>query len=202
MPIEAVTGLRERKKQETRERILARARDLFDEKGFADTTIPEIAAAADVSPRTVSSYFPQKEELVFPDKDEMLSALSRALDERPPEEMATDALRRWLIDNFACEGHEDRHDWARALIDTDPDLRAYERVLQERAQEVVATAVAVDLALPPDHHLPQMVAATAMAALDSLGRDETATHDPEQARRLIEDAMHFVGAGVKELRGG
>jgi AcrR family transcriptional regulator len=202
MAVGAVTGLRERKKQETRERILARARELFDERGFAETTIPEIAAAADVSPRTVSSYFPQKEELVFPDKDEMLSALSRALDDRPADEMATDALRRWLIDNFACDDHEDRHDWARALIDGDPDLRAYERVLQERAQEVVAMAVAVDLSLPPDHHLPQMVAATAMAALDSLGRDETATHDPERARGLIEDAMHFVGAGVKELRGG
>lgn len=197
------SGLRERKKQRTRERILECARELFDEKGFADTTIPEIAAAAEVSPRTVSSYFPHKEELVFPAKDQMLEALSHALAARPGGELATDALRRWLIENFAGADVEKppRH-WTRALIDGDPDLRAYERVLQERAQEVVAAAVAVDLALPPEHHLPQMVAATAIAALDSLGRESAGDHDPEQARRLIEDAMQFVGAGVRELKGG
>ncbi len=197
------SGLRERKKQQTRERILECARELFAAKGFAETTIPEIAAAAEVSPRTVSSYFPHKEELVFPAKDEMLEALSKALDARPDGELATDALRRWLVDNFACEDVEKppRH-WTRALIDTDPDLRAYERALQERAQAVVAAAVAVDLGVAADHHLPQMAAATAMAALDSLGRETASSHDPGQAQQLIEDAMQFVSAGVKELQGG
>jgi len=210
----APSGLRERKKRRTRERILACARELFDAKGFAETTIPEIAEAAEVSPRTVSSYFPHKEELVFPARDELLEGLSAALESRGENEMATDALRAWLVDHFveaaAHQGHDDElragdqpaHQWARELIDSDPELRAYERVLQEQAEDVIAAAVAVDLGLPADHHLPHMVAATTMAALDSLGREAKESSDPEQSKRLIEDAMQFVGAGVRELRGG
>jgi AcrR family transcriptional regulator len=197
------TGLRERKKQRTRETILARARDLFEAQGFAETTIAQIAEAAEVSPRTVSSYFPEKEELVFPDKDAMLASVSEAMEERAEGEVATDALRRWLLEHFADPESEDHaHKWQRALIDEDPDLRAFERRLQEDAEQVIAEAVAVDLSLPADHHLPRMVAATTMAALDSLGRDDPAAHSPEQSRRLIEDAMQFVGAGVRKLQGG
>lgn len=196
-------GLRERKKQRTRATILDAARRLFDEQGFHATTIPEIAAAAEVSPRTVSAYFPIKEELVFPDKDEMFEALSSALDSRPEGEPATTAMQRWLIDSFSERDPDQaaRAHWARAIIDSDPDLRAYERRLQERAEQIIASAFAVDLSLPADHHLPRMVGATAIAALDSLGREGGDDPSPEEARRLIEDAMLFVGAGVRELAG-
>jgi AcrR family transcriptional regulator len=199
----ARAGLRERKKRRTRETILACARDLFEAQGFAETTISQIAEAAEVSPRTVFSYFPHKEELVFPDKDEMLESLSAAMAGRAEGEVATDALRRWLLEHFGDVEPEDHpHKWQRALIDEDPDLRAYERRLQEDAEQVVAEAVAVDLSLPADHHLPRMVAATTMAALDSLGREGAHEHSAEESRRLIEDAMQFVGAGVRKLRGG
>jgi AcrR family transcriptional regulator len=196
-----VAGLRERKKQRTRETILAGARALFEAQGFAETTIAQIAEVAEVSPRTVSSYFPEKEELLFPDQEAMLQSLAEAMNDRPEGEMATEALRRWLIEQFS-EVEDHPHHWQRALIDADPDLRAYERRVQEDAEQVIAEAVAVDLSLPPDHHLPRMVAATTMAALDSLGREGPERHSAEVSRQLIEDAMQFVGAGVRKLQGG
>ncbi len=58
------TGLRERKKLQTRAAISEAADELFEAQGFAATTIPQIAERAQVSPRTVSYYFPVKEELV------------------------------------------------------------------------------------------------------------------------------------------
>src|SRR5215218_8781243 len=59
------TGLRERKKQQTRELIAETARRLFGERGFERVSVAEIARVADVSEKTVFNYFPTKEDLVY-----------------------------------------------------------------------------------------------------------------------------------------
>ncbi|UCF31909.1 MAG: TetR/AcrR family transcriptional regulator [bacterium] len=57
-------GRRERKKEETRRRILERSMDLFEEKGFDNVTMEEIAEAADVAKGTLYNYFPVKEAIL------------------------------------------------------------------------------------------------------------------------------------------
>ena len=58
------TRLRERKKQRARSDILAAANTLIARKGYADTTMREIAEAADVSYQTLYNYFPSKAQIV------------------------------------------------------------------------------------------------------------------------------------------
>src|SRR5437764_6912236 len=58
-------GLRERKKQQTRDLIAETARSLFTERGFDAITVDEVAREADVSRKTVFNYFPTKEDLVY-----------------------------------------------------------------------------------------------------------------------------------------
>ena len=58
-------GLRERKKEQTRQLIAETARRLFGERGFERVTVAEIARAAEVSEQTVFNYFPTKEDLVY-----------------------------------------------------------------------------------------------------------------------------------------
>src|SRR4030081_231689 len=74
-------GLRERKKQKTRETIVKVALELFAERGYEHTTIAEIADAAEVSPRTIFAYFPSKEDILFCNLPEVQDRLARALRE-------------------------------------------------------------------------------------------------------------------------
>src|ERR687896_1020875 len=89
-------GLRERKKQRTRQQIIEAAMDLFAERGYQATTIADIAEAAEVSPRTFFSYFPSKEAVVFHGVDRVLDGLATMLRERPSGETTFDALRRFV----------------------------------------------------------------------------------------------------------
>lgn len=63
------SGLRERKKQRTRQTIASTAARLFEKKGFENVRMVDIAAAADVSEQTLYNYFPAKEHLIF-DRDQ------------------------------------------------------------------------------------------------------------------------------------
>jgi AcrR family transcriptional regulator len=91
------SGLRERKKQRTREAIARAAHQLFVERGFQATTLPDIAEAADVSTRTIFAYFPSKEDILFSELDEMKDALARAVAERPEGQDALEVVREFIL---------------------------------------------------------------------------------------------------------
>jgi AcrR family transcriptional regulator len=77
-------GLRERKKRQTRDTIAAAALELFLEHGYDAVTVADVAAAADVSEKTVFNHFPAKEDLVFANAEEKLSERAEAIRARPP----------------------------------------------------------------------------------------------------------------------
>jgi AcrR family transcriptional regulator len=99
-------GLRERKKEQTRRALADAALELFVERGFDATTVEEIAAACDVSPRTFFRYFACKEDVLFEDGDERLQRLVGLVLARPGDEPPFTALAGALLD-FADE-HERR----------------------------------------------------------------------------------------------
>lgn len=87
-------GLRERKKQRTRQALASAAARLFQEQGYEQTTVAEIAAAADVSPRTFFSYFPSKEDVFFAGQEDRVQvALEVIAAPRPGEPVASLLLR-------------------------------------------------------------------------------------------------------------
>jgi AcrR family transcriptional regulator len=84
-------GLRERKKAKTRAAVQEHALRLFRDQGYAETTVQEIAAAAEISPATFFRYFPTKEDTIVLDRlDPVMIELFRS---QPPELSPTDALR-------------------------------------------------------------------------------------------------------------
>jgi AcrR family transcriptional regulator len=117
------TGLRERKKQQTRDQIARVAMKLFLKRGFDAVTVAEVAEAADVSEKTVFNYFPAKEDLVFPDGGARFAALSDRIRERAPGTS--------LVQPFRAATHEYLDEVAKGDVD---ELTARPRlVLQSEA---------------------------------------------------------------------
>ncbi|WP_407553347.1 TetR/AcrR family transcriptional regulator [Streptomyces sp. Pv4-95] len=86
-------GLRERKKQRTRDALIRAALELFTEQGYDATTIDEIAEAVDVSQRTYFRYFANKEEVVFAVQEMVEARFLQELRTRPQSEAPLTALR-------------------------------------------------------------------------------------------------------------
>src|SRR4051812_30094459 len=196
-------GLRERKKQQTREAIVRAALALFAERGFEATTIADIAAAADIAPRTFFGYFASKEDVVFHDFDEVFAAFSGRVLERPPGEPAFDAMRDWLTELIASRRHLDEDALCRRrLVRATPALQAHDRSNLARFRALLSDAVAVDLGVPAGSLRPHLVSAAAVAAIESLGRfeDDDRAAEPELALAVLDEALVFLAGGMEALR--
>lgn len=197
-------GLRERKRLRTRRTIAAVALRLFDRQGFDHTTIAQIAEAADVSPRTVSSYFPNKEDLAFPDSQEAIDGFDARLRERLPGETTADALRAWLRTWMREEsGREEQRRIQRRVIEGDDRLRAYEQRFLLRAQRAIAESIARDLGVSADDLEPRLAAAATMTVFELLGEhfEPAALSDPgAEPIQAVNRALLFIGAGIRALR--
>jgi AcrR family transcriptional regulator len=100
-------GLRERKKQQTRQHIAETARALFTDRGFERVTVAEIAHAADVAEQTVFNYFPTKEDLVYWRLESFEEELLGAVRDRPAGEAALAAFGRFLLAQRGLLGQAD-----------------------------------------------------------------------------------------------
>ena len=91
------TGLRERKKQRTRDALVDAAFELFQRKGFEDTTIDEIAEQVDLSPRTFFRYFASKEDVALTLQEQQFAAVYAAFAARPAHEPVLTAMRHAIV---------------------------------------------------------------------------------------------------------
>lgn len=196
-------GLRERKKQQTRDAIVRCAMRLFDERGFDATTVADIAEAADIAPRTFFGYFPSKEAVVFFDFDEMFDEFAARLRGRPEGETAFGALRGWIADFIRrTDETEDPalEPCRRRLIDATPALEAHDRANMQRLHEVLTECVAHDLDVAADSLRAQMVSAASIAALESLREVHEDDSDADQALAVMDEALVFLQGGLDALR--
>lgn len=91
-------GLRERKKQRTRSMLIDAAVQLCEKQGFEKTTVDQIAAVADVSPRTFSRYFATKDAVIIALIDDMVDAIAMQLERQPRGLSELEALLAAHID--------------------------------------------------------------------------------------------------------
>jgi AcrR family transcriptional regulator len=117
---------------DTRERLRAAALELFDERGFAATTVPDIVERAGLTKRTFFRHFSDKREVFFGD-DEIPDIATRLLAEAPPDVDPFAVVLRGLhgLAEHRFEPRRDEIRAARRVIDADPALR--ERDLRKQA---------------------------------------------------------------------
>jgi AcrR family transcriptional regulator len=196
---DASTSLRERKKDRTRRAIQSAGLRLFAQKGFQATTIEEIAAAADVAPRTFFRYFATKEEIVFWPAYRPL--LAEYLDARPDDEPAVAALCHAVVDSLAAFYDQDRERLLERLRLAFRTPVLHPRLRQEQAISALAMAKVLAGRLhasAQDLEIRAMAAAVA-AALWVAVEEWQATDGRADMRTLIDRALTTVLTG--DVRG-
>jgi AcrR family transcriptional regulator len=195
-------GLRERKKQRTRRALIEEAYRLFDNQGYDQTTVAQIAAAVDISPRTFFGYFPSKEDVLFADMSTRIAVASEVISDRRPDEPVHDLLPRAVGRMLSTEAFTaDFGDRAAAvrlrLLAANPALQGAALTRLLRFQDDLAAALVA--AYPDDlDHLAaaaivgSLLGALLGAALASLRRGD----DPEALRSELRRATGVVVRGI------
>jgi len=163
--MEPRTGLRERKKHQTRQLIFQTAARLFAARGFDAVTVAEVARAADVSEMTVFNYFPTKEDLFFAGMQFFEERLLEAVRGRAEGVPALAAFRRLIIDGasrLAANENAEMIANAAALIGGSPALQVREREIVARYTQRLAGLLAAETGAPPGDVEPQVVASALM----------------------------------------
>jgi len=137
-------GLRERKKEKTRQALASAAMRLFAERGYEATTVADIAAAAEVSTRTFFAYFPSKEDVFFAGTRERLDLVRQVFaahaDGLPPL-AAMRATLDQIIETAAGDVLAPDRDVRLRLLIERPELRARGTQLLFSAHRVLADAL-------------------------------------------------------------
>jgi AcrR family transcriptional regulator len=136
----ATPGLRQRKRQQTRERLTRVAIALFLERGFEATTLDDIAAAADISRRSFFHYFASKEDVVFAWQEDSTAALLAAVAARPATESMLVAAENAI--SSMVKQLEPGEAVAMAQLKRDnPALQARDQVKYEKLERALADAL-------------------------------------------------------------
>ena len=187
-------GLRERKRQQTRERLTQAAMALFLDRGFEATTLDDIASAADISRRSFFHYFASKEDVVFAWQEEITAALIAAVAARPVNESmlaaaenAISAMVRQLKPGEAI---------AMARLKRDnPALQARDQVKYEKLERALAEALGKRAGHKTERLQARLVAMIATGAMRIGGEAwaaEGAREKPEVLVKRTFSAMRAI----------
>jgi AcrR family transcriptional regulator len=144
--------LRERKKLRNRRALAEAALRLFTAKGFDETTLEELADAADVSKSTFSRIFPAKEAAGIEAETELWTAFLAVLDERELSGVLFGELHAALADAVTGldPGWDQRFIDTRRMVANEPALLRYIEHYRASVKDELAAHLAAKLALDPD----------------------------------------------------
>jgi mycofactocin system transcriptional regulator len=174
------------------------ALDLFASRGFDETTVEDIAAAAGIGRRTFFRYYASKNDAVWGDFDAELDKLRRWFDECSPDVRLMDAVHNAVLTFNRLD--RDQVPWHRrrmALILNTPALQAHSTPMYARWRAVIAEFAARRVGAAPQDMVPQLIAyaalGAAVAAYEQWLRDSDAELEPLLDLAMAELSRGFGG---------
>lgn len=158
------TGIRERKRLETRQRIAETALGLFVKNGYDETTLDDIAEAAEISRRTVFSYFSSKEDILLAWQSGIAEVLRAAVLAESTDQEPIDAVANAMLKLASAYNSEDNIVIDRLLRSTET-LRASKQVKYIKQEEAIFQAL---ITLWPQPGRRQALRVVAMASVGAL----------------------------------
>ena len=195
-PMATGKGLRALKKQRTRHDIVVATLELTLEDSYRATTIPLIAERAMVSPRTVSAYFPNKDDIAFAGMAETLAELEQTLAET--DLPLVERLRVWIGERQPRE--KDISQLRMRALTADPDLRLIEGRYLERFAAAVARAAATEIGGEPGDPGPQTFAAAFLGVVLTLRHRVVSGKETGEPKVYLEAGFTFLEAGLAALK--
>ena len=189
----APPGLRERKRQQTRERLTRMAMALFRERGFEATTLDDIAAAAEVSRRSFFHYFASKEDVVFAWHEEITAALIAAVAARPRDESMLAAAEN-AISAMARQLEPDEAIAMACLKRDNPALQARDQVKYEKLERALSDALAKRAGHKAEKLQARLVAMIATGAMRIGGELWTAEGARERPEAMVKRTFAAIRA--------
>jgi AcrR family transcriptional regulator len=195
-------GLRDRKRQRTRQALIDAAMRLFAQKGYEQTTVAEIAAIAEVSTKTFFNHFASKDEVLFPHLSARIEDAVAVIEQRAPAEKMSDVLMRamehMLADAVRAELDGGLASVRLPMIISVPSVQA--ATLHRYFQAEARLAEALHHAYPDILDAPaagavigSLMGAALAAALICLQRGDTTA----QVQAAVRQAMGIAMAGLR-----
>ena len=189
-------GLRERSKARRREAIIRAALELFADRGYDATTIADIAAAAEVAPRTVAMYFPSKQDIAMARFSQSVDELTGLLRDRVPGESGTAVISQWLWGG--ADAAEELKALSARMFAANPELNALRTARMASAIAEGAARIASDTGAAPGDPGPRLAAVATAAIVIEL----TDLPPGPQRDQATAAAMRFLEAGLATIGPG
>ncbi|MFF8912713.1 TetR family transcriptional regulator [Streptomyces sp. NPDC015032] len=191
--MESSVGLRERKKEATRQAVHEATLRLTVEHGFDHVTVEAVADAAGISRRTFSNYFTGKEDALLYGEERQIRELVRTLRDRPAEETAWEALRA-SMSQFTERVAPPEREWAlrTRLAMRHPSLLARQLANHAALERDLAEAVATRRGPRENPVRPLVLAAAFLSSLRIAMRmwiEEDLAREPSEVIDEILDEM-------------
>ena len=192
------SGLRQRKKAQTRQRIERVALELFTRHGFDAVTVETIAAEAEIAPRTFFHYFPTKEDVVLADYSDRLDRLITEVGNRPADEHPWAALRAAFV-HVGSDYQQQRERLVErfGIIARSPSVHARSLQLQAQWEDALATVLAQRQGADPEQDLSsRLLAASALAAMRSSLRHWQVSGHRATHVEVLQACFDQLGSGL------